>query len=83
MMLVANVTAETCGVIVRYKNGDMKLSALPKIFFFRTHYYNKLEGTMTGFQSPGSCRGNIPPELGRLTGSWKILQNEEFTELYR
>jgi len=84
MMFVENVTAETFGVIVGYKNGDMKLNALQKFeIFFGIHYYNKLEGTLAGFRSRGGCRGNIRPELGQLTGSWRNLQNEEFTEMYR
>ena len=38
---------------------------------------------MTGFIREEGAKENIRVELGRLTGSWRNLQNEEIRDLYR
>ena len=38
---------------------------------------------MTGFIREDGAEEDIRSELGRLTGGWRNLQNEEFHVLYR
>jgi len=38
---------------------------------------------LTGFIREEGAKENIRVELGRLTGSWRNLQNEEIRDLYR